>query len=79
MCPIKDDKPANIREKVELSKIIIGIIPFDASRNNVKIASLFDPDLKTFVAPIFLEPSFVISILLKYFVKTYPLGIEPKR
>jgi len=43
------------------------------------IANFFDPDLKTFVAPIFPEPSFVISILLKYFVKIYPLGIEPLR
>tara|TARA_B100000212_G_scaffold240347_1_gene183073 strand:+ start:307 stop:465 length:159 start_codon:yes stop_codon:yes gene_type:complete len=47
------------------------------SNSKVINASFFDPDLKTFVAPILPEPSFVMSILPKYLLKIYPLGIEP--
>lgn len=54
-------------------------MPFNTSSTRVMIASFFDPDLKTFVAPILPEPSFVISTLLKYLLKIYPFGIEPIR
>lgn len=65
----KKEKSAAKANNCELKpKIITGKAPFRASRARVIIAKLFEPDLNTFVAPIFPDPSFVISILLKYFV-----------
>lgn len=54
-----------------------GIAPFKASIRSVVIARIFEPDLNTFVAPILPDPCFVISILLKYLDKMYPLGNDP--
>ena len=44
----------------------------------VKIAIDLLPVLKTFVAPIFLDPIFLISLFMKILVKISPKGIEPR-
>ena len=51
--------------------------PFKISSNKVKIAIDLLPVLKTFVAPIFLDPIFLISLFMKILVKISPKGIEP--
>ena len=47
------------------------------SKNNVKIAIDLFPVLNTLVAPIFLEPIFLISIFKNILVKISPKGMEP--
>ena len=47
------------------------------SINKVKPATNLFPALKTFVAPIFLEPTLRISLLKKNLLKINPKGIDP--
>ena len=56
-----------------------GMAPFKASIRRVNIARVFDPERKTFVAPILPDPCFVMSILLKYLLNMYPLGKDPNK
>ena len=60
-----------------LVAIITGTYPLSISKNKVKNAKILFPDLRTFVAPIFPEPIFLISFLLNIFVNIKPKGIEP--
>ena len=53
--------------------------PFKRSSRRVTIAKNLFPDLRTFVAPIFPEPIFLISIFLKIFVNMRPKGIDPHK
>ena len=54
-----------------------GITPFKISKNKVKVAINLLPVLSTFVAPIFFDPNFLISLFKKILVKNKPKGIEP--
>ena len=56
---------------------MIGITALKMSKNNVAYPIDLFPVLKTFVAPIFLDPIFLISFLMKILVKISPKGIEP--
>ena len=47
------------------------------SKKRVNAAKILLPLLKTFVAPIFPEPIFLISLPIKILVKMSPNGIEP--
>ena len=47
------------------------------SINKVKPATNLFPALKTFVAPIFLEPTLRISLLKKNLLKINPNGTDP--
>ena len=51
--------------------------PFKTSKNKVKAASIFFPVLRTFVAPMLPEPTFLISFFKKNLVISNPKGIEP--
>jgi hypothetical protein len=52
-------------------------VPFNASISNVMNANFLFPVLRTFVAPVLLEPNSLRSIPLENFVNKNPLGIEP--
>ena len=54
-----------------------GATPFKISKNNVVIAINLLPVLSTFVAPIFFDPNFLISLFKKNFVRIRPKGIVP--
>ena len=56
---------------------IIGIYPLRTSNNNVVKAKYLFPVLRTFVAPMFPEPTFLISWLEKSLVMMSPKGTEP--
>ena len=49
------------------------------SRKKTKIPDLMLITLKTFVAPILPDPSFLISFFKKILVNKKPKGIEPNR
>ena len=53
--------------------------PFIESNISVVKAKYLFPVLKTFVAPIFPDPIFLISCPLKNFVIIKPKGIEPHK
>ena len=53
--------------------------PFVASSNKVNTARVFLPVLKTFVAPIFPEPIFLMSFFKKNLIIIRPKGIEPSK
>ena len=58
---------------------MIGITAFKTSKDNVLYPSNLLPALKAFVAPIFPEPIFLISLPIKVLVKISPKGIEPNK
>tara|TARA_Y100001970_G_scaffold187794_1_gene228473 strand:+ start:5571 stop:5768 length:198 start_codon:yes stop_codon:yes gene_type:complete len=47
------------------------------SNNKVKLATNLLPVLNTFVAPIFFDPNFLISLFIKNLLKINPKGIDP--
>ena len=51
--------------------------PFEISRRRVKRAKNLLPVLRTLVAPILPEPTFLTSTFIKIFVNIRPNGIEP--
>ena len=51
--------------------------PLNKSRTNVAIARNLFPVLKTFVVPIFPEPTVLISFLRNILVNSNPKGIDP--
>ena len=57
----------------------IGITAFKISNVKVKYPIVLFPVLKTFVAPMFPEPTFLISFFKKIFVNIKPKGIDPKK
>ena len=57
--------------------ITTGMYPFTTSNNKVEPAKYLLPVLRTFVAPIFPEPIFLISWSLNILVKINPNGIDP--
>ena len=54
-------------------------MPLEISKNNVSPATNLLPDLKTLVAPMFLEPTFLISFFKKILKSIKPKGIEPDK
>ena len=56
-----------------------GAIPLKMSKNKVKPAINLFPILNTLVAPIFFEPTFLMSLFKKSLVKIKPKGIDPDR
>ena len=71
----RDDKWINSGKFWET--IITGKYPFAISKKRVAKAKNLLPVLRTLVAPIFPDPIFLISTLLKIFVNISPKGIEP--
>ena len=59
------------------SEIIIGIYPLNTSSKSVKRAKILFPVLRTLVAPILPEPTYLTAIFPKNFVNKRPNGIEP--
>ena len=55
-----------------------GTTPFKISKDNVVVAINLLPVLSTFVAPIFFDPNFLISLFKKSFVRIRPKGIVPE-
>ena len=55
----------------------IGTTPLKMSKNKVKPAINLFPVLNTLVAPIFFEPTSLMSLFKKNLVKIKPKGIEP--
>ena len=66
----------NVNGSISGKAIRYNYVDFDDS-NKVKIAIDLLPVLKTFVAPIFLDPIFLISLFMKILVRISPNGIEP--
>ena len=52
--------------------------PFNKSKTNVAIARNLLPVLRTFVVPIFPEPTFLISFLRKILVNSNPNELIPE-
>ena len=78
MCPKKAKRPDKYNSSGEYTLVIrTGTKPLVTSRNNVAAAKNLLPVLRTFVAPIFPDPDFLISLLLRNLVKINPNGIEP--
>ncbi len=57
----------------------IGARPLKMSKNKVKPAINLFPALNTLVAPIFFEPTFLMSLFKKSLAKIKPKGIDPDR
>ena len=78
MCPKKTiihDKCKNSGKY--FSVMITGKYPFNISNKRVRIAKNLFPVRRTFVAPIFPDPIFLISIFPKIFPNIKPKGMEP--
>ena len=73
----RDDKWINSGKCCEV--IITAKYPFETSNKRVVKAKYLFPVLRTFVAPIFPDPIFLISTLLKIFVNISPKGTEPHK
>ena len=58
---------------------MIGITALKMSKNNVAYPIDLFPVLKAFVAPIFPEPIFLISLFKNNFVNIKPKGIDPSK
>ena len=79
-CPRKTSNADNwINSGKYCLVIITAIYPFNISRIRVERAKYLFPVLRTLVAPMFPEPIFLISWLLKILVKIKPKGIDPQR
>ena len=59
--------------------ISIGRYPLKTSNKSVTKAKYLFPVLRTFVAPIFPDPIFLISFLINKFVNIRPKGIDPHK
>ena len=59
--------------------INVARVPFPPSSKSVAIAKLFFPVLKTFVAPIFPDPTDRISPRPENFTRSNPKGMDPIR
>ncbi len=78
ICPriaARPDKKTKFGKKTSVMRT--AALPFKISRNKVRIAKSLFPVLKTFVAPIFLDPIVLISFFKKVFVNIKPNGTEP--
>ena len=64
--------------KSKIKRMDIIIIPFKTSNTSAKNPNLTPRTLVVFVAPVLLEPSFLISVFLTCLTSKYPLGIDPQ-
>ena len=79
-CPKKANRDDNWISSGKYCIVIdTGIKPFKISNISVVRAKNLLPVLRTFVAPIFPDPIFLISFLKKILVNNKPKGIDPLR
>ena len=80
ICPRKTSNADNwINSGKNCLVIITAIYPLRISRIRVEKAKYLFPALRTLVAPIFPDPTSLISLPLKVLVKIKPKGIDPHK
>ena len=80
ICPRKTSNADNCNNSGKNCLVIItAIYPLRISRIRVAMAKYLFPVLRTLVAPMFPDPTSLISLPLKALVKIKPKGIDPQK